>query len=144
MGEEQKQFNRNIEHHNHGSFLDKRRQRPEDPRGEVEINSSEVLTRKHAKPSTQSQGQEAVTRPNTDMMDKNNPGTTGTVATNAKLEPGANSFTEAQARSRMEQAGFKDVKDLKKDDQGIWRGQAMRDGKPVTVGFDFKGNMAAQ
>ncbi len=40
-----------------------------------------------AKPSTHSQGQEAVTRPNTDMMDKSNPGTTGTVATNAKLEP---------------------------------------------------------
>ncbi|KMO35639.1 hypothetical protein VQ03_21530 [Methylobacterium tarhaniae] len=95
-----------------------------------------------AKPSTQSQGQEAVTRPNTDMMDKNNPGTTGTVTTNAKLEPGANSFTEAQARSRLEQAGFKDVKDLKKDDQGIWRGQAMQSGNTVMVGLDFKGNVA--
>ncbi|MCF4126571.1 hypothetical protein [Methylobacterium sp. SyP6R] len=95
-----------------------------------------------AKPSTHSQGQEAVTRPNTDMMDKTNPGTTGTVATNAKLEPGANSFTEAQARSRMEQAGFKNVTDLKKDDQGIWRGQAMQSGNTVMVGLDFKGNVS--
>ncbi|GJD49901.1 hypothetical protein OPKNFCMD_2637 [Methylobacterium crusticola] len=93
-----------------------------------------------AKPSTQSQGQEAVTRPNTDTMDKSNPGTTGTVA-NARLESGANSFTEAQARSRLEQVGFTDVKDLKKDDKGIWRAQAMQSGKTVMVGLDFKGNV---
>ncbi|WP_298962826.1 hypothetical protein [uncultured Methylobacterium sp.] len=95
-----------------------------------------------AKPSTQSQGQEAVTRPNTDTVDRNNPATTGAV-TNAKLEPGANSFTEGQARSRLEQSGFTDVKDLKKDDQGIWRGQAMHAGKSVMVGLDFKGNVNA-
>ncbi len=42
----------------------------------------------------------------------------------------------------MEQAGFKDVKDLKKDDQGIWRGQAMQSGNTVMVGLDFKGNVS--
>ena len=34
-------------------------------------------------------------------------------------QPGANSFTEGQARARMEDAGFRDVADLQKDDQGI-------------------------
>ena len=60
------------------------------------------------------------------------------------LEQGANSFTEGQAKSRLEGAGLKDVTDLKKDDQGIWRGKAMQDGKSVTVGFDYKGNISAQ
>ena len=60
------------------------------------------------------------------------------------LEQGANSFTEGQAKSRLEGAGLKDVTALKKDDQGIWRGRAMHDGKSVTVGFDYKGNIAAQ
>ncbi len=58
--------------------------------------------------------------------------------------PGANSFTEGQARSRIEDAGFSNVTDLQKDDQGIWRGKAMQNGRPVSVGFDFKGNVATQ
>ena len=60
------------------------------------------------------------------------------------LEKGANSFTEGQAKSRLEGAGLTTVTDLKKDDQGIWRGKAMHDGKNVTVGFDYKGNIGAQ
>jgi hypothetical protein len=64
--------------------------------------------------------------------------------TNTTLEPGANSFTEDQARSRIEDAGFGDVTELTQDDQGIWRAKAMRDGKPVSVGIDYKGNVAAQ
>ena len=57
----------------------------------------------------------------------------------ASLEKGANSFTEAQARTRLEGAGLATVTDLKKDDQGVWRGKAMQGGKNVTVGFDYKG-----
>ena len=60
------------------------------------------------------------------------------------LEKGANSFTEGQAKSRLEGAGLTQVTDLKKDDQGVWRGRAMHDGKSVTVGFDYKGNIAAE
>lgn len=93
--------------------------------------------------SAQSGGQNAVTRPNTDQADRNNPASTGAVPA-ASLQAGSNSFTEGQVRSRLEQAGVTDVKDLKKDDQGIWRGHAMRDGKTVAVGFDFKGNVAIQ
>ncbi len=87
-------------------------------------------------------GQKAVARPNTDRPDAHNPSTTGT-ASGAKLEEGANSFTEAQVRHRLDEAGFKDAKDLKKDDKGIWRGTAMMNGKAVPVGVDFKGNVAA-
>jgi putative membrane protein len=70
-------------------------------------------------------------------------GTTNIVAASA-LEKGSNSFTEAQARSRLEGAGLSNVTDLKKDDQGIWRGKASRSGKSVNVGFDYKGNIAAE
>jgi hypothetical protein len=56
---------------------------------------------------------------------------------------GANSFTEAQAQDRIEKAGFSEVKALKKDDQGIWRGTAMQSGKPVNVALDFQGNVVA-
>lgn len=62
----------------------------------------------------------------------------------AQLEPGANSFTEEQARSRIEQAGYQNVTELRKDDQGIWRARAMRNGQQVTVGLDYRGNIAAQ
>src|SRR3954451_1406689 len=93
--------------------------------------------------SEKSGGQQAVTRPNTDRPDANNPGTTG-IASSAKLEEGANSFTEGQTRKRLEDAGYKEVKDLKKDDKGIWRGSAMLNGKSVNVGVDFKGHVAVQ
>ena len=57
---------------------------------------------------------------------------------------GANSFTEGQARSRIEDRGFAQVRDLKKDDQGIWRGMAMKDGKSVAVALDYQGNIVGQ
>lgn len=62
----------------------------------------------------------------------------------ATLEAGANSFTEGQARGRIGDAGFMDVKDLVKDDQGVWRGKAMKDGKSFNVGIDYKGNIGWQ
>lgn len=54
---------------------------------------------------------------------------------------GANSFTEGQAQSRFEDAGFRDVTGLQKDEQGIWRGRAMRNGMPTDVALDFKGEV---
>ena len=59
------------------------------------------------------------------------------------LASGANSFTEGQARGRIEDAGFSDVSELRKDDNGIWRGKAVRNGSPTEVGLDFKGNVVA-
>ena len=57
---------------------------------------------------------------------------------------GANSFTEGQARSRIEEKGFGNVTDLKKDDKGIWRGKAMKGGTAVAVALDYQGNIVNQ
>jgi opacity protein-like surface antigen len=57
---------------------------------------------------------------------------------------GANSFTEGQAKSRIESNGYANVSELRKDDQGVWRGKAMKDGKAVNVSLDFQGNVAAR
>ncbi|MBL6076643.1 hypothetical protein JMJ56_01415 [Belnapia sp. T18] len=57
---------------------------------------------------------------------------------------GANSFTEGQARSRIEAAGFSGVDNLQKDDQGIWRGRATRNGQQVSVSLDFQGNVTTR
>ena len=57
--------------------------------------------------------------------------------------PGANSFTEDQAKSRIQDAGYSDVSALTKDDQGIWRGKASKDGKTAAVALDYQGNVVA-
>jgi hypothetical protein len=68
----------------------------------------------------------------------NNPGAPAT---------GANSFTEAQAKSHIEGKGYSNVSALKKDDKGIWRGTAIKgadkNGLPVTVSLDYQGNVVA-
>ncbi len=57
---------------------------------------------------------------------------------------GANSFTEEQARERIEAAGFTGVADLKLDDQGIWQATAMKDGKSMPVAMDYQGNVVSK
>jgi putative membrane protein len=57
--------------------------------------------------------------------------------------PGANSFTEAQAKKRIQDAGYADVSALAKDEQGVWRGQATKDGKGISVALDYQGNVFA-
>jgi hypothetical protein len=64
-------------------------------------------------------------------------------AAGAPLE-GANSFTEGQAKDRVEAAGFTEVSALQKDDKGIWRGTAKRGSSQVNIAVDFKGNVVAQ
>jgi hypothetical protein len=57
---------------------------------------------------------------------------------------GANSFTEGQAKSRIEGAGYSNVSGLVKDKDGIWRGKASKEGKTVDVGLDYKGNVVSK
>jgi hypothetical protein len=57
---------------------------------------------------------------------------------------GANSFTEAQAKSRIEKDGFSAVSNLKKDDSGVWRGKATKSGKSMDVSLDYQGNVVAK
>jgi hypothetical protein len=54
---------------------------------------------------------------------------------------GRNSFTEGQAKSRIEGAGYTNVSDLKKDDNGVWRGKAAKAGATSNVSVDFEGNV---
>jgi len=54
---------------------------------------------------------------------------------------GANSFTEAEARRRIEANGFSNVTGLAKDADGVWRGKAQqKDGGSTEVWLDYKGN----
>jgi hypothetical protein len=57
---------------------------------------------------------------------------------------GANSFTEGQAKSRIESHGFTNVAGLRKDGEGVWRGTATQAGKSVKVSLDFQGNVVSQ
>ncbi len=54
---------------------------------------------------------------------------------------GSNSFTEGQAKSKIEEAGFGNVTELKKDDNGVWRGKASKGGSTTSVSVDFQGNV---
>lgn len=57
---------------------------------------------------------------------------------------GANSFTEGQAKSRIEGAGYAGVSGLAKDKDGVWRGKATKGGKTMDVGLDYQGNVVAK
>ena len=67
---------------------------------------------------------------------------------------GANSFTEAQAKSRIEAAGYSNVSGLSKDKDGIWRGKASKasatagsttlGSTTVDVTLDYQGNVVAR
>ena len=54
---------------------------------------------------------------------------------------GRNSFTEGQAKSKIEDAGYANVTALKKDDNGVWRGKASKGGSATAVSVDFQGNV---
>jgi hypothetical protein len=56
---------------------------------------------------------------------------------------GPNSLTEKGARKRAQARGFADIMELKKDVDGIWRGRATQQGKPVDIAIDYRGNVVA-
>jgi hypothetical protein len=56
---------------------------------------------------------------------------------------GRNSFTESEARSRLEAHGYTNVGALTKDDKSIWRGKATKGGTSVDVALDYQGNIVA-
>ncbi len=72
---------------------------------------------------------------------------TGNAMTSSKAgtpATGSNSFTEAQAKARIADAGYSDVSVLKQDDKGVWRGTASKNGKSGSVALDFQGNVVGQ
>lgn len=62
----------------------------------------------------------------------------------AALTPGANSFTEAQAKGAIESAGYTAVGPLSQDANGVWQGKATKDGTEATVSVDYKGAVVAK
>jgi hypothetical protein len=54
---------------------------------------------------------------------------------------GANSFTEGEARNRIESKGYSNISGLSKNNDGIWEGKADKAGHQVTVWLDYKGNV---
>ena len=67
-----------------------------------------------------------------------------TPASTATPAHGANSFTMKQARHRIMKHGFTQIKDLTKDDQGVWHGEAMQNGSSVKVWEDYKGSVGTE
>ena len=57
---------------------------------------------------------------------------------------GANSFSMREARRRITMHGFTQVADLRKDENGVWRGTAMMQGSKANVWLDYKGNVGQQ
>ncbi|KIQ02944.1 hypothetical protein RU07_10205 [Agrobacterium tumefaciens] len=91
----------------------------------------------------------ATSAPTTTAPAPSTDGNTPAVATPETANPtapveGANSFTEEQAKTRIQEAGYTDVKDLKKDDKGIWMAGGMKDGKAVMISMDYQGNVVAK
>lgn len=74
----------------------------------------------------------------------NNPAINSSSSTPASPAAGANSFTEGQAKSRIEGKGYTNISGLKKDANGVWRGKATKGGKQVDVSVDFKGDVVAR
>jgi len=71
---------------------------------------------------------------------------TGNGDSNTAAAPvaGKNSFTESQARKRLQKHGYHQVSALALDDSQVWRGTATKAGKKVDVSVDYQGNISAQ
>jgi putative membrane protein len=64
--------------------------------------------------------------------------------TSAAPVPGKNSFTEAEAKKRLESFGYTGVSALHQDAQSIWRGTATKGGQQMPVALDFQGNIVSK
>ena len=85
-------------------------------------------------------GASAQTQPAQSGPNNNAVNSSGQNNSNAPVA-GRNSFTEGQAKSKIEEAGYTKVTDLKKDDNGVWRGKASKGGAATSVSVDFQGNV---
>jgi len=75
----------------------------------------------------------------------NNPAVKTTEGNNANAPvAGANSFTEGQAKGRIEAQGYSKISKLTKDKDGVWRGKATKGNRQMDVSVDFQGNVVAK
>lgn len=82
------------------------------------------------------------TAPATDSVKTPSIATPDMVNPNAPVA-GKNSFTEDQARARIEKAGYSDVSKLILDSEGIWRGTAKKLNVMMNVTIDYQGNVTS-
>jgi hypothetical protein len=54
---------------------------------------------------------------------------------------GANSFTKSEAVKQIEAKGYTHVTRLKKDQSGVWRGTATKNGQAGPISVDYQGNV---
>ena len=67
-----------------------------------------------------------------------------TAKTTAAPVAGKNSFTEGEARARLEKNGYSQVTGLMQDEKSVWHAKATKGGQPVNVSLDYQGNVTAQ
>lgn len=89
--------------------------------------------------------------PHTGVVDRNsgtaaasgnrNQAVTTTDANAHQPAHGANSFSESEARRRLERDGYSNVSGLRKDEAGVWRGTGTKNGASGQVWLDYKGNV---
>ena len=104
-------------------------------------------------PATSAVNPNTGTAPGTGVVDRNtgpaaasgdrNQAVTTTNANAPQPAKGANSFTDGEARRRIESNGYTDVTNLQKSADGIWRGTAKKGGNAMKVWLDYKGNVGA-
>ena len=104
-------------------------------------------------PATAGSNPNTGTAPGTGAVDRNtgpaaaadnrNQAVTTTNANAPQPAKGANSFSDGEARRRIESNGYTEVTGLQKDHDGIWHGAAKKDGGSVKVWLDYKGNVGA-
>ena len=49
-----------------------------------------------------------------------------------------------QAKSRIEEAGYSNLSDLRKDPKGVWRAKAVKDGLTISVTLEANGKVSAE
>ncbi|MFE0018915.1 PepSY domain-containing protein [Mesorhizobium sp. NPDC059054] len=76
--------------------------------------------------------QTAPTKPSVTTPDSTNP--------SAPVK-GKNSFTESQAKDRIEKKGFTNITNLNLGQDGVWRASAQKNGVPISVALDYQGNI---
>lgn len=86
--------------------------------------------------------QTSANAPGVDAASGNANQAVATTSANApKPAHGRNSFTQGEAQRRIGSHGFTAMHALHKDANGVWRGNAKKDGNPTSVWLDYKGNV---
>lgn len=60
------------------------------------------------------------------------------------LTPARNPLSEADARSKIEASGFREIQGLKLGDDSIWRGSAVVNGERQSIAIDAQGDIVAK